>query len=271
MTWLKLTTKALYLMDSSSNNYLKKVELKEHNPAQQEFKVSIPLEWFQKVNAPGKMSIELNPTSPEPDPPPSSDALKIFDKVKTTDKWGAFPVAASPFPRTNPKFIVIHNTADPNPPSDRSKGTENGAKQLAIDTQEYHRHGRAVEGKEPFADSGHNFLNTTGGFLLEGRHGSLNAIVQGQCVRSAHAAQDTGKLAGGNESPGIENEGNFMTFHMEQKQWDSLVALCAGICKSCNIDPSQIRGHRDFSFTDCPGDWLYSQLDKLRNEVRTKL
>ena len=50
-----------------------------------------------------------------------------------------------------------------------------------------------------WADSGQNFLNTTGGFLLEGRQGTLDAIKQGLCVRSAHAGTPKG-----NESPGIE-------------------------------------------------------------------
>ncbi len=185
-------------------------------------------------------------------------------KVITTSEWGA--TNAGPFPITTPRFIVIHNTDDPNPPKDLSKGTLEGAKQRARDIQKFHM-GR----ERKFSDSGHNFLNTTGGFILEGRHGSLDAVKRGLCVRSAHAKQDAGKLGGGNESPGIENEGNFMTFHMEQKQWDSLVELCASLCESCHISPNNIKGHREFSDTDCPGDWLFSQLPRLRKEVAEKL
>jgi N-acetyl-anhydromuramyl-L-alanine amidase AmpD len=122
-----------------------------------------------------------------------------------------------------------------------------------------------------WSDSGHNFLNTTGGFVLEGRHGSLDAVKQGFCIQSAHAKQDPGKLANGNQSPGIENEGNFMTFQMGQKQWDSLVELCASLCDSCTISPLNIKGHRDFSKTNCPGDLLYSQLPRLRKQVADKL
>jgi len=274
MTWLKLTTKALYLMGSSSDRYLKKVELKEHNSAKKEFKLSIPLEWFESASAPGKMLIELDPNHPEPLPLPKSSSTQILDQVISTKDWGAETsrsgrtLTATTFPRTNPKYIVIHHTAhsstDINPPNDTSKGTESGGKALAKTFQK----GHFANG---WSDSGHNFLNTTGGFILEGRHGSLQAIIEGKCVRSAHARQSPGKLAHGNESPGIENEGNFTTFKMVDKQWKSLVALCAAICKSCNIDPSMIRGHRDFTSTACPGDWLYSQLDKLRSEVRSLL
>lgn len=276
MTWLKLTTKALYLMESNSDKYLEVAELKVHNSAAQEFKLSLPLEWFQGADAPAKMAIELDPSSPEPKKAPGPNVLEVFNKVITTDKWGAVDVSASPFPRTNPRFVIIHHTShgveslrgtDINPPRDTSGRTQSGAEKLARTFQDVHMNRR----EDPFADSGHNFLNSTGGFLLEGRHGSLEAIKAGQCVRSAHAAQDPGKLPDGNLSPGIENEGNFMDFHMVPAQWDSLVALCAGICKSCNIAPSQIRGHRDFSFTDCPGDWLYDQLPKLRAEVSARL
>ena len=184
-------------------------------------------------------------------------------KVITTNEWGSRP--AGPFDKTVPKFIVIHHTDNQNPPNDSSKGTIDGAKQLARDIQKFHMDSRG------WSDSGHNFLNTTGGILLEGRHGTLDAVKQGMCVQSAHARQDGNRLAGGNKCPGIENEGNFMTFHMGQKQWDSLVELCVSLSSSCNISPKNIRGHREFSNTDCPGDWLFSQLPRLQQEVANKL
>ena len=179
--------------------------------------------------------------------------------VISTKEWDARPPkqwAAE----TRPQYIVIHHTASPNPPNDASKGTLTGAKNFARSIQKAHMDGFG------WADSGHNFLNTTGGFLLEGRHGSLNAIKKGRSVRSAHAGNDKG-----NESPGIENEGTFTTYQMNAQQWNSLVDLCVSICSSANIDPDNIKGHRDFSPTQCPGNWLYSQLPRLRNEVRQRL
>jgi hypothetical protein len=186
-------------------------------------------------------------------------------KVITTTQWGARSAIEDSFDLTRPMYVVIHHTGDPNQPKDRSKGTLQGAKQLARDTQSFHMDGNH------WSDSGHNFLNTTGGVILEGRHGTLNAIRKGFCVRSAHAGQQGDRLARGNESPGIENEGTFMTVAMGQKQWDSLVELCASLCSSCAVSPENIRGHRDFSNTDCPGDWLYAQLPQLRQEVAIKL
>jgi N-acetyl-anhydromuramyl-L-alanine amidase AmpD len=188
-------------------------------------------------------------------------------KVISTDEWKAKPPVAgqAPFSPTAPDYIVIHNTDTPNADKAFSESTLEGAKKFARDIQRWHMSDNG------WSDSGHNFLNTTGGFILEGRHGSLNAVQQGMCLRSAHAAQDAGKLSGGNQSPGIENEGNFMTFQMEQPQWDSLVELCTALCRSCKISPENIKGHRDFSETACPGDWLYSQLPRLRKAVTDNL
>ena len=45
-------------------------------------------------------------------------------KVITTDEWVSKP--AGPFDKTVPKFIVIHNTDNQNPPNDVSKRTVEG-------------------------------------------------------------------------------------------------------------------------------------------------
>jgi hypothetical protein len=195
---------------------------------------------------------------------PRRSAVDFTATVIGCDDWGAAP-PAHVFDRTRPKWIVVHHTAHPNPPNDRSGGTREGAMALAREIQHDHMAGRN------WADTGQNFLNSTGGFVLEGRHGTLAAIKVGQCVRSAHAPTTKGKLTGGNESPGIENEGTFMTIPMALKQWSSLVDLCASLCRSLNLEPTAIKGHRDFTATACPGDWLYSQLPQLRVEVANAL
>jgi len=181
------------------------------------------------------------------------------------DEWRAAPAKVQAFKRTTPKWIVVHHADYPNPPRDRSQRTRDGAMALAREIQRDHMVNRG------WFDSGQNFLNSTGGFLLEGRHGSLDAVKAGQCIQSAHAPQDDGKLPGGNESPGIENEGNFMTTRMAPVQWASLVELCASLCDSLGLAPATIKGHRDFTDTDCPGDWLYGQLPQLRLDVARRL
>lgn len=173
--------------------------------------------------------------------------------------WGA-ATPKEPCEETVPNYIIIHHTDTPNPPNAISKGTLTGAKQFAKSIQNTHMKTNG------WNDSGHNFLNTVGGILLEGRQGTLTAIIQGRCVRSAHSGDKSA-----NESPGIENEGNFMTNKMAATQWNSLVDLCTALCSGCNINPDNIKGHRDFKATKCPGDWLYNQLPRLRQEVRQKL
>jgi hypothetical protein len=180
-------------------------------------------------------------------------------------EWGALPPTVQVFNRTYPKWVIIHHTDQPNPPHDRSHGTRPGAIDLARQIQNDHMKNRG------WSDTGQNFLVSTGGFVLEGRHGTVDAVKAGQCVRSAHAPQSPGKLAGGNESPGIEAEGCFTTTEMSPAQWASLVELCASLCDALKLGPKAIKGHRDFTDTACPGDWLYAQLPKLRLAVADRL
>ncbi|MEM9449601.1 MAG: peptidoglycan recognition family protein [Cyanobacteria bacterium P01_E01_bin.6] len=274
-TWTLLTKSALYLMEGGDSfKYLDKVDLSVHNRAASEFRVTMPLEWFADGNAPRRMLIEPDECLPEPEPR-ATRILDVFNRVVATQEWRA--TVRGPFRQTSPRYIVIHHTADRNPPRDLSRRTFDGAKNLARRIQRSHMTS-VSNGGLGFTDSGHNFLNTTGGVLLEGRHGTLNAILQGRCVRSAHAPS-------ANDSPGIENEGcfgtgagtgcpgeqNARTLQMSPEQWNSLVELCAGLCKACNIDPEFIRGHRDFFPTECPGQLLYNALGKLRADVRDRL
>ena len=270
--WALLTSNALYLMEGGDSfKYLDKVDVAVHNSRTNEFRLTLPLGWFSHANTPRRLIIQTNESWPEPEPR-APRILEVFERVFTTREWGA--TVRGPHRRTSPRYIVIHHTADRNPPNDPSRRTIDGGKRLARTIQQAHINNFG------FSDSGHNFLNTTGGVLLEGRHGTLNAILQGRCVQSAHAGRfDI------NASPGIENEGcfgsgrgtgcpgeeNARTLQMAQEQWDSLVELCAGICKACDIDPDNIRGHRDFFATECPGQLLYDQLGRLRSEVRDRL
>jgi hypothetical protein len=186
-------------------------------------------------------------------------------EVVTTAQWGARAPRNFPFAKTQPLYVVVHHVVSGNPPDDASHGTLEGAKRLARDIQRDHMDRR------DFSDTGQNFTNSTGGFVLEGRHGTVDALDHGHCIQSAHAARGGNRLANGNGSPGIENEGNFMAFDMVPKQWDSLVALCAALVKACGLKPEHIQGHREFDNTQCPGNRLYDALPKLRKDVAAAL
>jgi hypothetical protein len=79
-------------------------------------------------------------------------------------------------------------------------------------------------------------------------------------------------------------------YAMNQKVWDSLVALAVDICQrygknkmlwfndkntTLNYKPKSnemvITVHRWFAAKACPGDWLYTRLGKFANEVNAKL
>lgn len=79
MVWLKLTSKALYLMDA--NEYLDKAELTLRRADPEQYTLDLPLTWLQRENAPGAMIIALkSPVEPNKKvlpPPPSSTRREI--------------------------------------------------------------------------------------------------------------------------------------------------------------------------------------------------
>lgn len=266
MTYLKLTEKALYFVKGGSNQYIEKSTLKIHNEELNEQKVVLPPDWFERHDAPGRMVIEMPCEKPYCKEPSPLETSPVFARVISTNEWGATPCGESPcgdphqivdcdsiYETPNPQYIVVHHTAGYASGEDKE-----AAKEYARAIQRLHTCNNG------WRDSGHNFLNTVNGYLLEGRHGSLDAAISGKCVNSAHAP-------GANDSPGIENEGNFQNNVMNEEQWNSLVELCVALCKKCQIDPDHIKGHRDFSATLCPGDNLYHKLPELRKQVRLRL
>jgi hypothetical protein len=264
MAWLKLTSETLYLMKGGTNLYLNKIDLAVHNKEKEEFILDVPKQWFRGNDIPKTMVIDIGSTEkPEKAPDtPKSDSADVFSKVIKRADWSAAPPVSRFEIVDRPKYIVIHHTDHNDNPS---KGTLAGAKKLTKDIQTFHM--TDTKPDKPWSDIGYNFLNSVGGFLLEGRAGSLEEAIRGNSVRGAHAG-----TADGNRSPGVANEGNFsVNGSMPKEQWESLVKICAALCQSCGIDPANIRGHKDFVATTCPGEWLYSQLPKLRLEVAQRL
>ena len=82
MVWLKLTSKALYLMDGVE--YLDKEELTLRRATPEQYTLDLPLAWFQGVDDPGKLIISLKSSQAEPDkkvlpppPPPTRHQIRI--------------------------------------------------------------------------------------------------------------------------------------------------------------------------------------------------
>ena len=173
------------------------------------------------------------------------------------DGWGA-KAPRNPIKVHNrrPVKILIHHTATANV-TDYSRTQ---AVRLARNIQNYHiDHNR-------WSDSGQHFTISRGGYLLEGRHRSLEVLRGGR--RMVEGAHCTGQNI---IAVGIENEGTYSTTGPTTQQWNRLRQMCAYVCKQYKVRPTEIYGHRDFKDTACPGDALYKMLPKLRTEVAALL
>jgi len=113
-----------------------------------------------------------------------------------------------------------------------------------------------------FIDSGHNFLVTRSGHILEGRQGSLAAIKTGVMVESAHAI-------GANSHPGIEHE-HVKEPSMTAIQREASLFLHEFICRKTGIKPSAIHPHKKFDGTACPAE-LTSALPQFRKALAERL
>lgn len=178
-------------------------------------------------------------------------------KVYTRADWGAVPPRHRPHVLDRPPdHIIVHHTASPNT-ADMSRAH---AFALSRDIQRYHmRH-------NGWDDIGEQLTISRGGFVMEGRAGSLPAIESGRLVVGAQSLHQN------DHTIGIENEGTYTSEDVPARLWDALVDVCAWLCRCYRLDPdAAIIGHRDYNQTECPGDVLYGRLPTLRREVAKSL
>ena len=182
-------------------------------------------------------------------------------RVIPCEEWGAVAPSKPIKQVGRPHEIIFHHTDVHHPEIDH-KPTESldEAKHLARAIQKEHMHRPPPDG--PFIDSGHNFLVTRSGHILEGRHGSLRAIDAGHMVESAHCKHH-------NLAPGVEHEQKGAE-QMTPRQREASVWLFAHICRKTGIDPNAIHGHGEFANTECPGV-LKNGLDAFKRDVRAAL
>ena len=167
--------------------------------------------------------------------------------------WGArVPSAPVRIWDRRPVKILVHHTATPNV-ADLSRAA---AESLARGIQEFHMARRG------WIDTGQHLTISRGGFVLEGRHRTLEVLAHGRRqVEGAHCSRQN------TVSIGIENEGTYLDVDPPPELWNRLRETCAHLCARYGIAPTAIYGHRDFKNTTCPGDRLYGLLPQLRAEV----
>jgi N-acetylmuramoyl-L-alanine amidase/Putative peptidoglycan binding domain len=176
-----------------------------------------------------------------------------FPWIIDCDTWGARP-PSSPIQITGntTNKIILHHMAFPNV-TDYSR---DHAVQLAKDCQNLHMDTNG------WADTGQHFTVSRGGYVLEGRHESLETLVAGEHqVTAAHCPGENGNAIG------IENEGTYITETPPPALVNSLVELCVAVCRQFDLHAWDIFGHWDFYTTDCPGIAFYAQFPIVRSRV----
>ncbi|MFD0856321.1 peptidoglycan recognition family protein, partial [Actinomadura adrarensis] len=188
-----------------------------------------------------------------PGTPPHRPRKNATPLIHPAEEWGARePHREARLAEGSPRYIVIHHTSTPNN-DDVSLAR---AKRLARGIQNAHMNDRG------WPDTGQHFTINRGGHILEGRHGSLAAALEGNFVIGTHARQANPY------SVGIECEGTYNTVMPPRELLASLVRMCTWLCVQYDLDPHEaIVPHRKFSDTDCCGDKFAPTLPRLREEV----
>ncbi|MFD0319141.1 peptidoglycan recognition protein family protein [Streptomyces flavalbus] len=180
-------------------------------------------------------------------------AEAVEPDIDSTTAWGARPPRGTITTlQYRPTKIVVHHTVSANT-SDFSRG-------------QAHSHAHWVQDlhmdKNNWVDTGYHFLVSRGGWITEGRHGSLRTLTGGSAfVQGAHTSGQN------NQAIGIANEGSYHAGAVPPAaQWEVLVLMCAYVCAQYRIPAAQIYGHKDFGDTLCPGV-IHDMLPRLRDEV----
>lgn len=202
-------------------------------------------------------SLAPDPDAPADAPPGALAGVAVAaPTIASCATWGAAAARGTiDTVSTNPNKILIHHTASANV-TDYSQAA---GYQIARDIQQWHF-------ANGWVDTGQHLTVSRGGYVMEGRHGSLSRLRNGSgTVVGAHAPGQN------SQAIGIENQGTYTSATPPAQLWSRLVELCAYICDQYGIAPTQIYGHRDYTATACPGDVLYSMLPQLRSEVAAAL
>ena len=184
---------------------------------------------------------------------PSADFPWIID----CDTWGARPPAGElPLSAISTNKIILHHMAFPNV-TDYSREQ---AIKLAKKCQDLHMDGNG------WSDTGQHFTISRGGYVLEGRRGSLAQLdTGGNQVISAHCPGENGR------SIGIEHEGTYVSDIPPDTLLDASIRLCTAICEQYDLHAWDIFGHWDFRATQCPGIEFYTLFPGLRRKIARKL
>lgn len=192
-----------------------------------------------------------------------SGLIKAPDLIRRVD-WGARPYnCSSATPQPFYTYLTLHHSA----------GTAAFTREEGIATaraiQDFHIDGRG------WCDVGYQFLMDNEGRIYQGR-----PFVNDNVPFEDGPALVIGAHVGGANSGNIgvsvmgcyhPSEGSSCQNELTPTALDSVVQVFTYLADTYGIDPDNIRGHRDFNTTACPGDNNYGLLDAIRTRVRQNL
>lgn len=184
---------------------------------------------------------------------PAEAAAIPRPRIHSCKEWGAKAPRGSITMRSKPTTIVIHHTTN--------KGKE-------VSLSSAYRSARSIQTSHfgrGWVDTGQHFTVSRGGYILEGRHRTLEGLDKRQFPQGAHTTTENATALG------IEVDGLFTTSLPPAQQYEQVVRLATYLCRRYGIHPGAIHGHRDFESNICPGGALYKKLPNLRWQVQKRL
>lgn len=160
--------------------------------------------------------------------------------VRSRAQWGAVAPAQPYAPDPAPWRVTLHHS------DGKYTATLAESEAEARFIQDFHIHGRG------WNDIAYHFLVDRTGNILEGRpEGALGAHTL------SNNEGNVGIVLLGTYHPPVNNRPT-------KAQLDAVAALGRYLVARYGIDPKELKGHRDYKLTDCPGDVAYVKLDALR-------
>jgi len=174
---------------------------------------------------------------PPPARPPSQPAPPPYVVVPRAG-WGAESLKDNHDPMERITRLTVHHTAEIAGMGERTDAD------LMKGIQDFHRN------KRGWADIGYHFVIGRDGKVYEGR---------GLSIQGAHAGGGNNK-----ENLGISVIGDFSTAMPTSAAIRTLSRFLRAAQQRYGIGMDQVFGHREFKATACPGDSLFSWVERYR-------
>ncbi len=187
----------------------------------------------------------------------SNDFLITAPHLRRRAEWGAQPFRGTPIALNRPSYnyMTLHHTA-----GFSAKTLVEGLDQVRR-IQDFHQNGRG------WSDIGYQFLMDQEGRLYQGRPFLNEAAPFDQgppLANGAHAGgANTGNIGVSLMGCYHPPEGSNCLDQMTESAADSLIATFGFLTERYGVSPRNMRGHRDFGNTACPGDNNYRMLPGL--------